>query len=456
MKQNNMKKIAGIALAGVLGVTTLCAGMTADAKMEHKPQKEAKNIILLVGDGMGPTQISAAAYLKGEGYASGSLALNRFRDVGYATTFSHDNRVTDSSAAATAFATGHKTDNGVVGQAPTNEVHVSGEEMVDVESVLELAEKKGKATGMVTTTRLTHATPASFASHVESRGLENEIATQLLQRDIDVLLGGGKRHFTTEAEGGRRDDGVNLLQEAKEKGYTLVEDRQSLQKSKSKKLLGLFNSSHMNYELDRSETKEPSLAEMTKKSLKVLNKDKDGFFLMVEGGRIDHAGHANMSAANMTDMLAFDDAVKEAYRFARKDKNTLVIVTADHETGGMSLGANGTYAFNKEVIEKQKRTTEFMGAQLNEDRSNAADVVAKYAGITDLTEAELETIRTAEYDYLGIAQVISERANVGWTTTGHTGVNVPVYSYGPRSRYLTGTVDNTMIAHVIEEALHKK
>ncbi|MCF6136317.1 alkaline phosphatase [Pseudalkalibacillus berkeleyi] len=454
------KKIGAVALAGVLTTTAILSTSITQASddQNNKNNRTPKNVILLIGDGMGSTQVSATSYLKGEGFKAGQLTMDNIENVGLAKTWAHDNTVTDSAAAATAFSAGHKTDNGVLGQAPDQEQeHKDGEKHFDVKTVLESAEETGKSTGLVTTARITHATPAAFASHIDSRDKENEIAEQMLDHDVEVLLGGGKRHFLPAGdEESKRKDDKNMIRAAEEKGYTVVEDKNGLKNAQGDKLLGLFNESHMTWEMDREETKEPALKDMTTKALDQLKGNKDGFFLMVEGGRIDHAGHANFPAANMNETLAFDESVKAALDFAKKDKNTLVVVTADHETGGMSIGANGTYGFNKDVIRNVKRSSEFMASKVNEEKSNIEDVLSKFAGIEDLKEEEIQAIKDAEKTESGIAKVISDRALVGWTTDGHTGVDVPVYTYGPQSDKFTGTIENTKIAKVIESAIKKK
>ncbi|UOQ95104.1 alkaline phosphatase [Halobacillus shinanisalinarum] len=189
----------------------MISGLDTEANVDSSVksnQKKEENVIMLVGDGMGPSQVSAAAYLKGKGYVAGELTMDQFSNLGYARTFSHDNTVTDSAAAVTAFSSANKTDNGVVGKAPKTVEHSENEDHFNVESVLESAEKADKSTGLVSTARITHATPAAFASHVENRDNENEIAKQmLLDHDIEVLLGGGKRHFLPKEDGGKREDG---------------------------------------------------------------------------------------------------------------------------------------------------------------------------------------------------------------------------------------------------------
>lgn len=244
--------------------------VTSEPSSGEKKDKEttAKNVILLIGDGMGSTQISAAAYLHGTHHAAKELTMDQFHEVEYVRTTSHNNTVTDSAAAATALSSTHKTDNGVVGKAPKNKQHQNNEVHFNVNTVLDDAKKRNMATDLVSTARITHATPAAFASHVDDRDKENHIAGQMLfHSKIDVLLGGGKRQFLPEHLSGDREDGQNLLEIAEEKGYPLVESKNELQTANATKLLGLFHNSHMSYDLDRDKTEEPSVAEMTSKAL---------------------------------------------------------------------------------------------------------------------------------------------------------------------------------------------
>ena len=270
---------------------------------------DVRNVILLIGDGMGVGQLTAAEVMNGDE----ELVLTSLPYKSLVTTHSSSNYVTDSAASATSIATGYKTRNGMVS------VTAEGE---DLFTVLEDAEEAGKATGLVTTARVTHATPACFVSHVNSRDKEMDIAGQLLESSVDVVLGGGRTYFT----------GLN----PEDEGYTVVYDSTELAAFESGKVLGLFTLGYMSYESERSEN-EPSLSEMTAKSLMLLSSDPDGFFLMVEGGRIDHASHDNNFDKTMAEMLEFDLAVLEALEYAAGRDDTLVIVTADHETGGLSI-----------------------------------------------------------------------------------------------------------------------
>lgn len=256
--------------------------------------------------------------------------MDLLRWGGLITTFSLDSSVTDSAASATALATGYKTNNGMVAIDPSGGV---------LETVLELAEDLGMSTGLVTTTRITHATPAAFAAHVVSRDLEDEIGDQMLKADTEILMGGGRRHFLPASDpGGARLDQRNLTATAQEVGYTVVSLPWELALwDRSTRLLGLFNDSHMSYDLSRIDSIEPSLSEMTSIALGALAENPRGFFAMIEGGRIDHASHANDINTTVGEVIAFDAAVGVAINFTRSYPDALLLVTADHETGGLSV-----------------------------------------------------------------------------------------------------------------------
>lgn len=272
--------------------------------------------------------------------------------------------MTDSASANAAFATGHKTYNAGIS--------VSNEDVSrPFASVLEAAELNGKSTGLVTTARITHATPAVYASHVRNRDNENAIASQYLDSGIDVLFGGGESFFLTKEERGKRSD-KNLLPEFEAKGYKVVKTGQGLSKlsAKDSKVLGLFGSSHVAYVPDRT-AEVPSLAEMTSKALEILSANENGFAIMIEGGRIDHAGHANDLPTMVQEVIDFDEAFKVAIEFAKKDGNTSVVVTADHETGGLSLSRDNIYELNVDLWNQQKNSSESLVTVLNEAKTIA-------------------------------------------------------------------------------------
>ncbi|WP_394251701.1 alkaline phosphatase [Vibrio profundi] len=322
---------------------------------------EIKNVILMIGDGMGPQQVGLLetyannapnSIYKGEPTALYKLAQQGV--IGSSLTHPEDAIVVDSACSATMLATGIYTASEVIG------VDSQGNH---VETVLEKAKRMGKATGLVSDTRLTHATPASFAAHQPHRSLENDIAVDMLNNDVDVMLSGGLRHWipkSTNDKGkayqelksltqgdvylkSKRKDNRNLLEEAQNKGYELAFNKATLTDTQSDKILGLFSYSGMNDGIAYSQSKldpkrtQPTLKEMTDKALSVLSKDKDGFFLMVEGGQIDWAGHSNDAGTMLHEMIKFDEAVNSVYEWAQGRDDTLIIVTADHETGSFGF-----------------------------------------------------------------------------------------------------------------------
>ncbi len=279
-----------------------------------------KNIILLIGDGMGVGPISCARAAA----APDQLAMDEFPVTGFAITYPANKLVTDSAAAGTALATGAKTNNGMISMDPEGNV---------LKNIREVAQEIGKATGIISTKPVVDATPAVFASHVKNRGEGLEIASQMTACGVDVILGGGSEFFLPKTvEGGAREDGRDLLQEAAKQGYEICTDAVAMDASKSNKIIGLFNKGALT-----TVEPEPSIAQMTAKAISVLSKDPDGFFLMTEGGQIDSFAHGNDAENTVRQTLLFDEAVRVALEFAKKDGNTLVVVTADHDTGGMAL-----------------------------------------------------------------------------------------------------------------------
>lgn len=278
-----------------------------------------RNIILLIGDGMSYNHIFATLLMHG------SLNLTLFNTTGIAFTYSADSIATDSAAAATAMATGFRTLNVMVSMVEVNGVRTP------VMTILELARKLNMSTGLVTTTRVTHATPAAFAAHVLHRDMESEIAVQLIENEVDVILGGGKMYFPQD-----------LLEVSKQRGYTIVFSLDELMNTSinTTRLLGLFDDSHLPYVPQRP-PRTPSLLDMTVKAIEILEKNPCGFFLMVEGGRIDHAAHDNKLDLVIAETKEFDGVVGFALSYAMRREDTLIVVTGDHETGGLAITRGG-------------------------------------------------------------------------------------------------------------------
>lgn len=338
-------------------------------KFSHKFNVDKpKNIILLIGDGMGVSQVFAGLTAN-----RGSLFIENCKYIGFSKTQSSDNYITDSAAGGTAISAGVKTYNGAIG------VDVSG---VPVKTILEEASEKGLATGLVSTSSITHATPASFIAHQPDRNMYEEIAADFLNTEIDVFIGGGIDHFT------KRKDGRNLAEELQNKGYLVETDIKTIKKVKTGKLAGFTASVHNG----RMDARGDMLPVATKTAINILDNNEKGFFLMVEGSQIDWGGHASSTVYIVEDMLDFDKVVGQALAFAAKDKETLVIVTADHETGGMALTGG-----------------------------NIEEGVVKGA----------------------------------YPTKGHTGVMVPIFSYGPGAEDFIGIMENTEIYTKMRELLLK-
>ncbi|MFB9754274.1 alkaline phosphatase [Paenibacillus hodogayensis] len=413
----------------------------------------SQNLIVLIGDGMGPAQVSAGRnYLR---YEKGidHLTLDSYY-VGQATTYADRGEdggtivsgvVTDSASAGTAFATGNKTYNAGIS--------VSNEDVSKpFASIIEAAEKAGKSTGLVTTARITHATPAVYASHVRSRDNENAIASQYLEGGVDVLFGGGSQFFLSKDEKGKRAD-KSIVADFQNKGYSVVKSASELASlpATSGKALGLFGSSHVDYVLDRTNDT-PNLATMTQKALDILSQNKQGFAIMIEGGRIDHASHANDFPSTIQEMLDFDAAVKTAIDFAKKDGNTSVVITADHETGGLSLARDNIYEMNMDLWDKQKHSSEFLAPKLKQAKTveEVRAIVAENTFIQDLSDEEAQFIMKGDgssYAQEGAFNaVVSKRMLIGWSGHGHSGVDVGVWAYGPIAELVKGQIDNTQIA----------
>ncbi|UAL49365.1 alkaline phosphatase [Sutcliffiella horikoshii] len=437
------KKVASVAVAAGLvfsGVQVSVGMDKAEAKKEpvsiEQKQGKVKNVIYMIPDGYNAGYATNYRWYKGEESSFDQHVK------GLIKTHSADTEVTDSAAAGTAMATGVKTNNGMVGVTPDGE---------EVDSILDAAEASKKSTGLVATSTITHATPAVFGASVASRSDESSIAPQYFDNGVDVILGGGRDYFLSKENGGKQPEG-DLIEQAKKNGYQYASNKEELKNAEGDKLLGLFAADAMSPEMHRDETNEPSLAEMTNTAIDTLSKNKQGFFLMVEGSQIDWAGHAHDSAWAMTDSEAFDKAVEAALEFAEKDGNTLVVVAGDHETGGMSVGANGEYDLKMDVLENVTATGDKMADELNSEKSNVKEVVKKYTSL-ELTEGEVERIKKAEKPAIAINEVVSDRALIGWTTTAHTGTDLPVYAYGPQSDKFSGLLDNTDLPKLMAEAM---
>jgi alkaline phosphatase len=407
-----------------------------------------RNVILMIGDGMGPEQVELARLFA----PGGELAMDRLDgNPNLMTTHNVDGNITDSAAAGTTLATGVKTYNGAIG------VDVDRN---DLENVLERAQAHGKTSGVLTSVQIACATPGAFSAHTESRSNQTEISLQQAAAGIEVLLGAGRHTYLPGGCCGT--GGPNLIDDLQEAGYEFVTNAQELADAPAANgtLLGFFGGIAMTYRLDRQQNagnSEPTLAEMTAKAIEVLNRGSDGFFLMVEGGAIDWLSHKRDPAGTLGETIAFDEAVQEALNFANDDGETLLVVTADHETGGLTLGNQMNLAFLGGIT----ATTSFIWGVVDTEMMTAAQALKAFAGIGDewprLTRKEKRAIDS--FGAAGIADVLSARVGVSWNGSEmkggtHTLTEVPVFAGGPGSELFDASeFDNTMVGKLLLDAV---
>ena len=475
MNRKSMKKLFPAALAAAVAVTSFTPSTPAEAQGNgkadvHKEHKQPgngkakgkdkdkhkdkdkdtpKNIIFLIGDGVGTAYTSAYRYLQDDPTArlTDDMSFDSYL-VGQQMTYPEDEHqnITDSASAATAMAAGIKTYN--------NAIAVDNDES-EVKTVLEAAKEQGKATGLVASSEITHATPASFGAHDISRRNMNAIADDYFderidgEHKIDVLLGGGTKLFD------RTDR--DLTEEFQESGYGYVTSKEELLDNNDGQVLGLFAEGGLPKMIDREDSV-PSLEDMTRSAIDRLKQDEEGFFLMVEGSQVDWAGHDNDIVAAMSEMEDYDRAFQAAIEFAKQDENTLVVATADHSTGGFSIGADGIYNWFAEPILAAQRTPDFMAAEITQG-AGVEETLERYIDL-ELSEEEITSVKKAadEGEYLdidnAIERIFDKRSHTGWTTGGHTGEDVPVYAYGPESQKFAGQLDNTNHAGIIFELMN--
>lgn len=321
--KTSMKFLFNIILAGLL-LPLISCDLSSQSQTDSASMEEAsgpKNIILLIGDGMGYPQITAAKY------AHGNLNMTSMPYNGTIYTHSHDSKVTDSASSATAFAAGYKTINGMLGVLPDG--------TTPVQSIAHYANELGKTTALMATSRITHATPAAFAIHHDDRGEEFIIAEKYVDSGIDMLLGAGYNYFLPESEGGTRPDDRNLISEMEEIGYSYVNNLDDLSQisTDQNRVVAFLEGGDFAPAPERGN----QAGELVNAALKQLSQNEDGFFMMIEGSQIDWAGHANEAELMIEELMDFDSIVGSVLDFAEQDGNTLVIVTADHETGGLTL-----------------------------------------------------------------------------------------------------------------------
>ena len=430
---------------------------------------EAKNVIFLVSDGMSAGTLTMADLMLRRHHDRTSHWARLYEAYdehpvrrGLMDMASRNSMVTGSGAASTSWGTGYRVNNGAVGVGPDGE---------EYQTILEVFRDAGKSTGLVTTTRITHATPAGFGTNVPERGMEDEIAEQYLDREYDVLRGGGSRHYDPDS----RDDGRDLFAEHEDAGYEVVRTKDELAaRDASGKILGTFYDTHVPYTTDHLHIDEyretvPTLEEMTDAALQRLDQNQDGFILQIEGGRVDHAAHGNDTAGLVYDQIAFDDAIGRVLEFVEGRDDTLVLVTTDH--GNANPGVNGIgsgYGDSNpmfDAVADFERTNTWILSELDEDSTyrEIKDRIER-AWQLQITRNEAFTLQQAlRGDFEAVYRARSRpsavlsaiQANytaVNWIGSMHTSDYVELAALGPGSEAIGAFTRNTDLFDVMVEA----
>jgi alkaline phosphatase len=426
--------------------------------------EEARSVIFLVADGMNTGTWTLADYYLQHRSKQRTEWVQLYQQNAVTRalmeTCSANSRVTDSAAAASAWSTGVRIDNGAINFAPDGS---------ELEPIHRRVQQSGRSTGLVTTTRVTHATPAAFAANVKVRGEEDTIARQYLEREVDVLLGGGEKNFSALT----RADGIDLKQQYQAAGYQLLQSRDQLLnmgEERAKRLLGLFWPSHLPYSIDRNQQPEiaqqvPTLAEMMRRALSTLEQNRHGFLLQVEGGRVDHGGHGNDVGAIVHDQLAFDECIAVAREYTQQHPETLVIVTTDHGCGGCQLNGVGsgyrdtdqTFFAGIDAIGASYEHLQSVVSSMDADQFKALVQQRLQVEIDEKRQQQLVVAR-AKGGY-AVANLLRSwhdsyaRTGVNWTSGNHTGEFVELCAWGPGSAAIGQWIRNTDLHPVIGRAL---
>jgi len=475
--------------------------------------KTPKYVFMFIGDGMAAVQVNAAQIYGGTNEHNNinlkELNFQKFEAVGYQTTHDATSFAPDSASTATALSSGFKTWSGTIGLRPEGNKSGNKVENVNTNNIPKtiaerLKAEKGMKIGIVSTVTINHATPAAYYSHAPSRNDYYEIALQMADSDFDYFGGG-----TINKPTGNNKDQKDAYEVLKEKGYRIVNTKEEIlalnnEAGKVYAVTPRTQGGAMPYAID-NEKEDLTLTDFVKKGIDVLDNEKEGFFMMVESGKVDWAGHANDAKTNISDVLAFEDSIDVAIDFAKKHpKETLIIVTGDHETGGMTIGQATTgYDTAIEILENQKISYEAFDNLLNE-------MIAKNPALTleevmliitenfglkneyadgegddpymalELSNSEVERLKVAfaetmkpkdqkddseeayrlygGYNPLSVTltHILNNKAGIGWTSYSHTGVPVPVYATGAQAELFSGAYDNTEVYHKLVTATKLK
>lgn len=461
---NRRRFLKGSTLLSGLAVMSPTVIFSNDLKSISKKSQKAKNIIFLISDGMSTGTLQMANLysqniLNKNGNWMNLYAQNKVSRA-LMDTASASSAVTDSAAASSSFGGGYRVKNGVLNVGPNGEKYLP---------IWQKFKNAGKKAGCVTTVTITHATPAGFCVNSDSRNAENEIAETYAQLGLDVLMGGGDEFFNPS----KRADKKDVYKIYQEKGYQILKDKSGLENlKKDTKTLGVFSTGALPYSIDRANIAElqhtPTLAEMSKAAIDQMKNHKEGFVLLIEGGKVDWAAHANDIAALIHDQLAFDEAVKTAIDFAENDKETLVIITTDHGNAnpGLIYGAESTEKFNS--IADYKYTNEYILNAIHSDFNlqQIKDWIYKTNKIS-LSDQEaqhlldfysgLEKLEDGLYNYKKLpfkaySEIQKKHNSIGWISMDHSGDYVELAAFGPGSELLKPFVKNTDMHYLMLEA----
>ena len=462
-------------LSGAVLVLLLLVAACAELRVSQTAAETVvapKNIVILFADGAASTQWELGRYtsraMRNRPFAVTDEVF-KHGVLGLMSTHSADSAVTDSAAAASAMSTGYKTNTEMVGTTPDGK---------PAQVIMEIAKARGKRIGLVSTAAVHDASPAAFSTHATSRRQSQSIVNQLLALEPDVLMGGGRDFFFPKGKaGGKRDDGKDIVSAFASKGYQVVSDPESLSAATGPRLLALFSDDDMDYEIDRNPKQEPSNAEMAAAALRVLSANSpNGFVLFLENENIDTAGHRNDAAALIRDLWAFDDAVKVALDFQRRVPDTLLIVTGDHETGGLSwtysqkdlssLASSNRYypdgshlAMLNLVKVSFDKAAELLGKTPSGETLDKV-IAENFPGFrldADLRAAILngESLeRNMTYvPQTILGRMVARQTGFYWGTSGPTSQPVIVGALGPGAALFRGYMDNTDFAKAIHRLL---
>jgi len=465
-------KTASVLLAA-LSLSLAAAGQTGVIRFDRLTPRQirdlrTKNVVMMIPDGMGVAHETLGRWYKFAKTGTNSLSFDDMA-CGLVRTYWSTGLITESAAAASAMATGFKTSARNVSLLPERSGMpgvpdlVPGTASTPLATVLEGARLSGLSTGLVVTSEFCHATPAGFSSHYAQRTALNHLAEQQIYQSMDVVLAGGWKYLDPAL----RKDKEDLVRVLRERGYRYVTDRSAMLEAPRGKLWGAFAEAGMDRDLDRDTTRTPSLEEMTRKALDILARNRNGFFLMVEGSQVDWAAHANDALASAAEVLAFDRAVQAVLDFARRDGDTAVIIASDHTTGGLTIGNQETSDMPMgrfvKAVEATKASATRAAAVLTTGEpmplDKARGAISDLLGLTELNAAEakefeaLMKARTAKPIETFLARMSTRRAGLGWVSTNHGGDDVPLFVFHPHGLRIGGVVQNTDIAVYISKLL---